>query len=73
MLTEYLSWRWCLYVNLMFAGVGIVGALALLHNVRPGAPAAARHRRARCSASAGLFSLVYGFSHASTTSWCNGR
>ena len=26
-LTEYLSWRWCLYVNLLFAAVAVVGAL----------------------------------------------
>src|SRR5438876_3870984 len=30
-LTEYLSWRWCLYVNLAFAIPAAFGALALLH------------------------------------------
>src|SRR6266536_4298436 len=25
-LTEYLSWRWCLYVNLIFAAVAVTGA-----------------------------------------------
>ncbi len=69
-LTEYLSWRWCLYVNLLFAGAGIAGALVLLHNVRP------EHRPridipGALLATSGLFSLVYGFSHASTTSWGN--
>jgi EmrB/QacA subfamily drug resistance transporter len=69
-LTEYLSWRWCLYVNLIFAGVGMAGALTLLTNVRP-------DERPRIDlpgtllATAGLFALVYGFSHASTTSWSN--
>src|SRR5580658_8549539 len=29
-LTEYLDWRWCLYVNLLFAGVAAVGATVLL-------------------------------------------
>src|SRR6202453_4605967 len=29
-LTEYLSWRWCLYVNLIFAGIAAVGAVMLL-------------------------------------------
>jgi EmrB/QacA subfamily drug resistance transporter len=70
-LTEYLNWRWCLYVNLLFAGVGIGGALSLLHNVRP----AHRPRpdiAGTLLASAGLFALVYGFSHASTTSWSDG-
>jgi MFS family permease len=29
-LTEYLSWRWTLYVNLVFAGVAFVGGIVLL-------------------------------------------
>ena len=24
-LTSYLSWRWCLYINLVFAGIAITG------------------------------------------------
>ncbi len=70
-LTQYLSWRWCLYVNLVFAAAGIAGALTLLDNVAP-------DRRPRIDglgtllATSGLFALVYGFSHASTTSWTNG-
>ncbi len=69
-LTEYLSWRWCLYVNLIFAGAGMLGAATLLHNVVP-------ENRPRIDvpgtllATGGLFALVYGFSHASTTSWSN--
>ena len=41
-LTEYLSWRWCLYVNVVFAAA----ALALRAGVDRG-PAAAGHRPAR--------------------------
>src|SRR5487761_1322069 len=29
--TSYLSWRWCLYINLVFAGVAIAGGALLLH------------------------------------------
>ena len=29
-LTQYLSWRWCLYVNLLFAGVAFIGGALLL-------------------------------------------
>src|SRR5580698_6597859 len=29
-LTSYLSWRWCLYINLVFAGAAIIGAFLLL-------------------------------------------
>src|SRR5579859_8258963 len=34
-LTEYLSWRWCLYVNLVFAAIAVVGALAYFRGGRP--------------------------------------
>src|ERR1700746_1762768 len=37
--TEYLSWRWCLYVNLFFAAIAAVGAVTLLHRQpSPGHP-----------------------------------
>ena len=69
-LTEYLSWRWCLYVNLAFAGVAATGAFLLLTN-----QAQANKPRldipGTLTASAGLFALVYGFSHAAQTSWSN--
>src|SRR5262249_51632678 len=29
-LTEYLDWRWCLYVNLLFAGLAAAGAATFL-------------------------------------------
>ena len=68
MLTEYLNWRWSLYVNLAFAVPAIVGALALLANRVEGA-------RPRLDlpgtllASAGLFSVVFGFSRAEAAGW----
>ncbi|HEX5193120.1 MAG TPA: MFS transporter [Solirubrobacteraceae bacterium] len=67
-LTEYLSWRYCMFVNLAFALVAIAGGLVLLahhvHEERPriDVPGAA-------TITLGLFALVYGFSHAQTTSW----
>ncbi len=67
-LTEYLSWRWCLYVNLVFAGVALTGAASLITNV--GQPDRPRlDIPGTLVASTGLFSLVYGFSHAETASW----
>ena len=33
-LTEYLSWRWTLYVNLLFAGVAFAGGALLLGRQR---------------------------------------
>jgi EmrB/QacA subfamily drug resistance transporter len=67
-LTEYLSWRWSLYVNLVFAAVAVTGVLLLLskHSVD------ARPRldlRGTLTGSAGLFALVYGFSQAARSGW----
>ena len=31
-LTDWLSWRWCMYINIIFAAVALAGGLALLHN-----------------------------------------
>jgi EmrB/QacA subfamily drug resistance transporter len=67
-LTEWLSWRWCLYVNLLFALPAALAAFTLLRNpertVRPklDLPGTA-------AASGGLFALVYGFSNAQTHGW----
>ena len=68
LLTEYLSWRWCLFVNLAFAIPAAAAALALLE---PGA-AAAKARvdvPGTLTATLGLLALVYGFNHAETHGW----
>ena len=39
-LTQYLSWRWTLYVNLVFAAIAVAGALAYMRSSRPASPAA---------------------------------
>jgi EmrB/QacA subfamily drug resistance transporter len=67
-LTEYLSWRWCLYVNLVIALPAALGAVALLTHERAGAKARLDLPGA-LTASTGLFALVYGFSHAETAGW----
>ena len=67
-LTEYLSWRWCLYVNLIFAGVAGTGAMLLLaKHARVGRPRL--DIPGTVTASAGLFALVYGFSEADRKGW----
>jgi EmrB/QacA subfamily drug resistance transporter len=70
-LTQYLSWRWCLYVNLGFAVVAVVGALMLLENHRSDEEA---HLDVPGTvlATGGLFCLVFGLSHAQTASWTSG-
>jgi EmrB/QacA subfamily drug resistance transporter len=67
-LTEWLSWRWCLYVNLLFAVPAAIAAFRLLHNM-PQADRPPLDLPGTLTASAGLFALVYGFSNSETHSW----
>ncbi|MEY9964281.1 EmrB/QacA subfamily drug resistance transporter [Streptacidiphilus sp. MAP12-16] len=67
-LTQYLSWRYTLYVNLVFAAFAIAGALAWIRSSRP----ATRPRQdwpGTVLASAGLFLIVFGFSRAEIAGW----
>jgi EmrB/QacA subfamily drug resistance transporter len=67
-LTQYLSWRWCLYVNLIFAGVSFLGGALLLERQ----PSPARPRLdipGVLLVSGAVFCLVYGFSNAAAHSW----
>src|SRR5208282_4069526 len=67
-LTQYVSWRWTLYVNLFFAAIAVAGALAYMRTNRPDS----RPRMdwaGTVLASAGLFLLVFGFSHAELAGW----
>ena len=67
-LTQVLSWRWCLYVNLVIAVPTTIVAFRLLVN---------QHTPERepidipgvLTSALGLFALVYGFSNAETHSW----
>nr|WP_280267605.1 MFS transporter [Nocardia wallacei] len=70
-LTEWASWRWVMYVNLIFAAVALIGAVLLL----------AKHvttERPKLDipgtvvVTAALFGIVYGFSHAESHGWTNG-
>jgi EmrB/QacA subfamily drug resistance transporter len=68
-LTQTLSWRWCLYVNLLFA---IPAAIAAARIVGSGGALTPRPRidfAGVATGSAGLFCLVYGFSNAETHAW----
>jgi EmrB/QacA subfamily drug resistance transporter len=67
-LTEYLDWRWTMYVNIVFAVVAAVGGFILL------APHTAGEIRERIDklgavlACGSLFAIVYGFAHAASKS-----
>src|SRR3954453_12191513 len=67
-LTETLSWRWCLYVNLLFAIPAAASAVILLVN-QAQANRPPLDLRGTFTATAGLFALVYGFSNSETHSW----
>ena len=67
-LTEWLSWRWCLYVNLLFAIPAAATAFVLLVNV----PNPQRPRidiPGVLLVTTGLFGLVFGFSNSETHGW----
>jgi EmrB/QacA subfamily drug resistance transporter len=69
-LTEYLTWRWSLYVNLVFAIPAVIGAVVLLGNEARTARAAI-DLPGTLTASGGVFALVFGFSKAETLGWSN--
>jgi EmrB/QacA subfamily drug resistance transporter len=67
-LTQWASWRWCLFINLFFAAIAMIGVLIF---VLPGK--SEHHTRldvlGTLLASGGLFFVVYGLSHAVSSSW----
>src|SRR6201996_2795721 len=67
-LTEYLSWRWCLYVNVGFAAAALAGAVPLIKN-QPRNPGARLDVPGSLLAVGGLTGIVYGFSQAATSGW----
>ncbi|GAA3804332.1 hypothetical protein GCM10023083_44340 [Streptomyces phyllanthi] len=67
-LTEYLDWRWTLYVNLAFAAAAFIGGVILLQRT-------SRDKTAKIDVpgailvGGGLFCLVYGFANAESHDW----
>jgi len=68
LLTQYLSWRYTLYVNLVIAAIAVAGALAFIRSSRP-ASRPPMDWAGAVLACAGLFLIVFGFSHADTAGW----
>jgi EmrB/QacA subfamily drug resistance transporter len=69
-LTQYASWRWCLYINVPIAILAATGALLFMRS-------GTRSARVRLdlpgslTVTAGLVAIVYGFSHAATSGWAD--
>lgn len=71
-LTNYLSWRWTMFVNIPFAAVAAIGAVLVVRE-----PAGARNSSSLdipgvLLATSGLVSLVYGFTRAESDGWDSG-
>jgi EmrB/QacA subfamily drug resistance transporter len=67
-LTEFLDWRWCLYVSIAFAVPAAIAGVRLLHHV----PARARPRidlPGALTVSSGLFALVFGLARGEADGW----
>ena len=68
LLTEYLSWRWCLYVNVILAVVAVAGAVRLMTR-QPRDPGVHIDWPGTILVVAGLVAVVYGLSEADTKGW----
>jgi EmrB/QacA subfamily drug resistance transporter len=67
-LTEYVDWRWCLYVNLPIAALVLFGAFRLLPNGR-GTHGVRLDVLGVVLGCGGLVSLVYALGEAGTSGW----
>ena len=65
-LTEYLDWRWNLYINVFIAAIALVGALIFIPLIARTGPRPKLDVPGTLLVSGGLFGLVYGFSNAET-------
>ena len=67
-LTGYLSWRWCMYVNVVTAAAAMFGAVLYLSEMRP---ATRPHVDVMGTvlAGVGLFGIMFGLSQAETDGW----
>src|SRR3954469_768580 len=69
-LTQYLDWRWCMFVN---APIAIAAAVGVVYAVRPIAPVRRRvDIVGALLATAGLMAAVLGFAKAGTDGWSSG-
>nr|WP_246450165.1 MFS transporter [Allostreptomyces psammosilenae] len=70
-LTEYLDWRWCLFVNIPIAAIAIAGTVFVLRD--HGLPSEGTRRRLDLLGvvlgCGGVLVMVYGFSEAESRSW----
>jgi len=68
LLTQYVDWRWCLYVNLPIAGLVLFGAFRLIPT-RAGIAGIRLDVLGVVLGCGGLVALVYGLGEAGTSGW----
>jgi len=68
-LTEYLNWRWTLFVNVAISVLAVAGALALIPRQRESTQRSKLDLLGAAFISAGLFCVVYGFSNVESHPW----
>ncbi|GAA1651476.1 MFS transporter [Microbacterium flavum] len=68
-LTEWLDWRWNLYINVFIAALALVGAFLYVPHIARTGPRPKLDVPGTLLISGGLFGLVYGFSNAETDGW----
>ncbi|MET7511889.1 MFS transporter [Streptomyces sp. NPDC005480] len=71
-LTEYLNWRWTFFVNIPFAVIAVVSAIAVIREPAGGRNPAKIDVPGVLLVTLGLVSLVYAFTRAETDGWTAG-
>jgi EmrB/QacA subfamily drug resistance transporter len=67
-LTSYVSWRWCMFINVGFAALALLGAVTLMtNNTNPDKPRL--DLLGTALATTGLFGVVFGAAKAQTDGW----
>jgi EmrB/QacA subfamily drug resistance transporter len=67
-LTEYMTWRWTMYVNIVFAVAAAIGGALLLAPHTRGEMRERIDKLGTVLACSSMFAIVYGFAHAATKS-----
>ena len=67
-LTEFASWRWCLWVNVPIAIIAVLSAFPFVHESKAGGEHS-YDLPGTLTATLGLLSLVYGFTKAAQDGW----
>ena len=67
-LTQYVDWRWCLYVNLPIAALVLFGAFTMIPD-RQGTPGVRLDMLGVVLGCGGFVALVYGLGEAGTSGW----